>query len=148
MTERRAKVLELSIKGMRQSKIAEMLGVSWQTVHKDLKAVNEQLRQHAITNADELRQMKMLELQSLRLEVNRRLSKKGLTDTSFYKGISTLLKINERECKLLGLDMPQRVDITSNGETIQKRIEIVDVQQARHTDDQDDKDREEGTDAE
>lgn len=143
IAERRIQVLELRKKGLTLSKIGEQVGVSLTTVHKDLQAAFKELLAIEVKKANELRFLELQRMDAAELKINLILADKKTRDEVRLKCIDRLIKISESRRKLLGLDMPQRIDITSNGEAVQKRIEIVDTQNTgfrpneTHTDDDD-----------
>ncbi|MGB0969823.1 MAG: hypothetical protein ACPGVG_02515 [Mycobacterium sp.] len=128
MADRAVKALELRKRGMTYAKIGEELGVSMQTAHKDVKTSLSDLAALGLTLSVELRQMELERLDAALLEVNRVLAKYRNKPEMVLKAVDRLQRLSESRRKLLGIDQPQRIDVTTGGEPMQKRIVIVDSQ--------------------
>ena len=128
---RTAKVLDLSRAGLSERQIAEEIGWSDSTVHKDiirgLKALREKNTELAeVWVAEELERLKDLERAARRVLTAHHVvvnSGKVVTDKDTegkpYKltddgpviqAITALLRIAERRAKLLGLDAPTKIE--------------------------------------
>ncbi|MEM6259692.1 MAG: hypothetical protein AAGI37_15540 [Planctomycetota bacterium] len=129
IAERRNKAVELRKSGLPYTKIAEQLGVSLSTSYKDVAAVMAELKSHGLHLVMEMRQMELERLDAALLKVNQAMAaaRQNKDHELVLKCVDRLVKIGESRRKLLGLDTPQRIDVTSGGEQIQKRIEIVDA---------------------
>jgi hypothetical protein len=149
IAERQNKALELRKSGLPYAKIAEKLGVSLSVAHKDVASKLGELREYGLRLAVEMRQMELERMDESLLEVKQAMiaARKKQDHDLILKCVDRQIKISESRRKLMGLDMPQRIDVTSGGEQIQKRIEIVDtvtgsvirdIEQADEQDDDDD----------
>jgi hypothetical protein len=108
--ERQSKAMELRKKGMAYREIAQELGYGGPSgAHK---AVMSALQKTLQEPADELRQ---LELERLDLAAAAIASK---VEDGDLGSIDRWLRISESRRKLLGLDGPARVDVTSGGESL------------------------------
>lgn len=110
LADRRSKVLQMTIAGKDTRSIAEEFGVSHTTIAKDIKAALKAAEEGMLTGASELRRIQHLRIIQA-IDAVWMMVKGGDLDA-----ISTLIRLSDREAKLLGLDAPQRIDI-------RKRIE-------------------------
>lgn len=125
MADRRSKALELRMTGMRYEAIGQELGVSMQTAHKDVKTAMDELAEYQQTQSIQLRNMELIRLDSALAKVHEVLGETGDPETKL-KAVDRLIRISESRRKLLGLDQPQRIDVTTGGEPMQKRVVLVD----------------------
>ena len=92
------------------------------------RAAFDDLREYGLTLSMELRNMELLRLDAALVEVNRVISKHRSNPEIVLKAVDRLTRLSESRRKLLGIDQPQRIDVTTGGEPMQKRIVIVDSQ--------------------
>ena len=129
MQKRRKEVASLYLKGYTQQQIADKLEVSRQTINGDVKAVLEQWREETSHAMSERVAKQAMQLEDMRLrawtayqkavEENRDAqSEKRPRSEKELNAIALLLRIQEREAKLYGLDAPNRTEVT-NTEPIQ-----------------------------
>lgn len=123
MADRRVKALELRKTGMTYAKIGEALEVSTQTANKDVKTALKDLADLGLNLSVELRHMELMRLDDALAKVYEVYSATNCNDTKL-KAIDRLVRLSESRRKLLGLDEPQRMDVTTGGEPMQKRIII------------------------
>lgn len=123
MADRRVKALELRKTGMTYAKIGEELGVSMQTANKDVKTALKDLADLGLHLSVELRHMELMRLDDALAKVYE--VYEAVVDHEVkLKAIDRLVRLSESRRKLLGLDEPQRMDVTTGGEPMQKRIII------------------------
>ena len=149
----RRRIADMYLQGMLQAEIGEVLGLAQQTISRDLKALHKEWKDAALIDfhtakAKELARIDRLEREYWRgwerscedAEVTvtkaRELvgggvskeaaqTKKGQTGSpQFLAGVQWCI---ERRCKLLGLDKPQAVDLTSGGKPVSIREVVVNL---------------------
>ena len=129
MQKRRKEVASLYLKGYTQQQIADKLEVSRQTINGDVQAVLAQWREETSHAMSERVAKQAMQLEDMRLrawtaytkavEENRDAqSEKRPRSEKELNAIALLLRIQEREAKLYGLDAPNRTEVT-NTEPIQ-----------------------------
>ena len=146
MAARRRKVASLYLRGVWQPEIAGMVGISQSTVSRDLAVVRKQWLKDAKADydakvAEQLAKIDAVELEAWtewqkskgRERTKRAVKKYGgkggkMERTEETTTVETLLPearyleivrtCIERRCKLLGLDAPERRDITTGGEQL------------------------------
>jgi len=137
------KISELYLKGYSQREIASRVGVSVALVNLELKTVRELWKQSAIRNFDEAKAQELAKIDALEKTywdawvksggVHKSSTKeKAETDKGTFKKISIktekltgtpaylagVERCIEQRCKLLGLYLPQKVEVTGNMLTI------------------------------
>jgi len=133
----REQIAEWYLQGLTQAKIAEKLGLSQPMVHRDIKAIEEEWRQRSAINLDEYKAAKLAEIalskkkawegwnrsceefkaktltaragdeNTIRPHTQQIHTETRVGDPRFLAEINRLI---ERECKLLGLDAPAKVE--------------------------------------
>ena len=114
--QRREQVAQLYLAGANQTAIAKQLGVALGTVNKDIQHVKAMWKQSQIEAMDDAVTRHLTELDFIRQQLR--------MDYNTSKSITTLkelLRVQEREAKLLGLDAPVK-QVTNHSP---QRIEIV-----------------------
>lgn len=103
IAQRRKKVLSMRLAGATYRETAEALGISPSTVQKD---INAELKEIPKWRADELRHVEERRLNRLQRAIWPRALEGDLP------AFDRVLRVMERRAKMLGLDMPQRVEVT------------------------------------
>ena len=111
---RAAKSLELRILGMPYRKIAEALGVSCYTAFNDVK---DELAKIAESCREQATELQTIELERLD-DAIQRITSGDAYATGDPQTINTLIRLSESRRKLLGLDAPEKKDVTSGGQAI------------------------------
>jgi DNA-binding CsgD family transcriptional regulator len=119
--ERELKALSLRKKGWTYARIGDSLDITcmgaYNAVMRALKKLNEKI-------SEEAEQVRTLELQRLDRMFEKMYDK--AINSKDQGAVDRCLRIMDRRAKLLGLDAPERKDITSKGEQI-KPVELVEV---------------------
>ena len=124
MQKRRKEVANLYLKGYTQQQIADKLEVSRQTINGDVQAVLAQWRDETSHDMSERVAKQAMELADMRLRAwsayqkavgeNRDgQSEKRPRSEKELNALALLLRIQERESKLYGLDAPSRTEVTN-----------------------------------
>lgn len=104
--ERRARILELRIRGQSLARIAKTVGISVQSVHRHIsKAIDRRARELA---------SELLEVELMRLDE----MQEGLwldATTGEWRSVEAVLQIMARRAKLLGLDAPTKTTTEVSG---------------------------------
>jgi AraC-like DNA-binding protein len=128
ITRRRKRVVELRDQGKTFKEIADELGVSDALVHKDFQAV---MREVPVASVETYRAHQQAQLQQMRAVVEDVIARRHAVidnghvvhddagnvvedDAIVLAATDRLVKINDREAKLLGLDAKPEVQITGN----------------------------------
>jgi predicted XRE-type DNA-binding protein len=121
------KAWELRLRGMSQSQIAEVLGVTQPYVCILLKKALEEKKEELAGTAE-----KHIANQAARLDAMLEALWEKV-QAGDPKAIAAALAIEDRRSKLLGLDVAQRkaLDITTGGESVSFKIEIPIVDRIR-----------------
>ena len=101
--QRRLKALELRLAGASYRQIGESLGIHYTTAWDDVQVM---LQEYATEPADAVRNAEIARLDRLLL------AHWPLAIKADPKATATVLSIMDRRARLLGLDAPQKVDIT------------------------------------
>jgi len=139
ITHRRHRVAELYLRGMYQYQIAQELDTSEATVNADLKAVQKAWLSSSVRNFDEARAQEVAKIDQAEREYWRawvRSQEPAPDEPQFYpvgspgseagqprlwvkpgdpRFLQGVERCVERRCKLLGLDAPQKFDVTGSG---------------------------------
>lgn len=102
------KAYELRLQGVAYKDIAKELGVAHGTVWKWVKA---ELERTASEPREEVRKLEVERLDYLYSKLQKRI------ENGDDKAINSALKVMDRRAKLLGLDMPTAIEITSTTDT-------------------------------
>jgi len=114
---RRVTIFDLRRGGASLRMIAQRVGVSHETVAKDLAAVLKELNKASLSSADELREMELARLDMAALAIQKSVS------AGHLGAIDRWLRIMERRAKLLGLDKPTKIEgAGDNGEIVIKVV--------------------------
>ena len=124
MQKRRKEVASLYLKGYTQQQIADKLEVSRQTINGDVQAVLAQWREETSHAMSERVAKQAMQLEDMRLRAwtaytkavaeNRDgQSEKRPRSEKELNAIALLLRIQEREAKLYGLDAPNRTEVST-----------------------------------
>lgn len=106
---RRERIAVLLVAKMPRSVICQRVGISERTLYRDITAIKEMWQERA---SEQIGVLVAEELATL-TEVDRRLWAEQLASSPIDpKAIETLLKVHDRRVRLLGMDKPQRVEIT------------------------------------
>jgi hypothetical protein len=144
----RKRIADLYLKGWLQVDIADEIGVDTSTVSRDLKAIRGEWLQSTLMDFNEARAHELAAIDNLeitywqawqrstenkeveaskviegkdgqRMEAQTR-SEGQAGDPRFLQGVQWCI---ERRCKLLGLDEPNRLDVTSGGKSADQIID-------------------------
>lgn len=128
IAERQKAALALALKGLTRREIGEQLGVSHSTIVQDIKAA---LRDIPKEEADTLRAKESARLDKLQAAVWDR-----ALDGYLY-AVDRAVKIIDRRAKLLGLDAPQQVEVSSGDVdldgTVEKLLQVAKIAAAGGT---------------
>jgi predicted transcriptional regulator len=108
---------------MYQTEIGERLGVTQATVSRDLKALHGEWLQSALRDVDDAKAEELAKIDRLEREYweqweNSKTNREGETKgagMSYGAGIERCI---ERRCKILGIEAPKHIDLTSQGDKI------------------------------
>lgn len=106
--EKRAKALELRKQGATYAQIAEQMGLSTPMVA--WRYVNDALADIPKENAIGLRNLEISKIDAREVLLNSKLAKANVGET--VKIVTALTKLQERRSRLLGLDAPNRTEVT------------------------------------
>jgi hypothetical protein len=116
--EQQAECLKLKLAGWRQDQIAEQLGLPEQTVSMRIKKALNSMVQPA---AEELRKEEIARLDKYLKALDEVIEHGAVThdqkgnsyvdEAKRSQAISTAVRVAERRAKLLGIDMPQQIDV-------------------------------------
>jgi hypothetical protein len=112
--QRREQVAQLYLAGATQPAIAKQLGVALGTVNRDIQHVKAMWRESQIEAMDDAVTRHLTELDFIRQQL--RLDYNATKNPNILK---ELIRVQEREAKLLGLDAPQRQHVTTTPTTIE-----------------------------
>jgi DNA-binding transcriptional MerR regulator len=133
--QKQAQALTLRKAGVSVQTIAETLG--WNSHQAASKAISAALKRTLQEPADELRTLELARLDDMLKSIASNVQAGNLT------AIDRALKIQDRRAKLMGLDMPAKVDLSNSDGTLNpymnmdadKLIELAKkIIDARHTD--------------
>lgn len=113
---RRKEAIKLRVEGNTYAEIAEQLGVSEGTAYGDVKAVITESRKEANELAAET-----LEVELRRLDTAAKLAIREI-QVGNLQAIDRLVKTQERRAKLLGLDSPDKHEVSSNVDLSPARV--------------------------
>jgi AcrR family transcriptional regulator len=117
--ERRHEALELRKHGLSMREIAKRLGVGVATIHEDIR---QALASAIAENVKEAESLRTLEIERLDMYLSSMEKKLREGDTA---AITVALRIAEQRAKLLGLNAPERREITGdNGGAVENRVAI------------------------
>jgi transposase len=103
---RRERAINLRIEGQPYREIAKLLGVSLSQARSDVEAVLERTREHADETAQRMRKISLERLDRL----TRGLMPKA--DRGDSRAAEVIAKIEERRAKLVGMDAPEKRELT------------------------------------
>lgn len=109
IAERRVRALQYRLAGASYRKIAKELQVSVETAWSDVQAELRALRDIAVQDAEELRELELQRLDEWTLHLTAK-AREGDP-----RAIQTLVRIQERRARLTGIDAPERRELTGKG---------------------------------
>jgi hypothetical protein len=120
--QRRQTVAEMVASHYTYREIGDALGVASSTVSEDVKVIREQWRQRATADystllAEELAKLDLLERELL----PKALSGGPEAGVNLY-AVDRVLAIRDRRARMVGLDAPQRIEVTARLELIAKAM--------------------------
>lgn len=110
--ERRWQALEWRKKGLSYREIAKRLKCHHTTAYEHVVRALEDLKSTTLVNADALRELEVQRLD--RWEKSLQMGLKEPEGPNRAKVVATLIKLAESRRKLLGLDAPQKVEMSGN----------------------------------
>ena len=116
---RHLEALRLRQRGLTYDAIAERIGYANSSVA--YKAVMLELKRQMKEPAEQVRELEIERLDRMLLALQPKI------DAADTRAIDTALRLMERRARLLGLDAPQSIDVTSKGDALITRIEIAPV---------------------
>ena len=102
--ERQLQALELRKGGFTYREIGKRLGVSHVQAHRDIQEELKHLASLRSESAEELRQLELEKLDNYERNLSH------WADAGSVEAVRTLIKIQERRAKLLGLDAPEKIE--------------------------------------
>lgn len=117
--EHARQALELRKTGKTYRQIAARLQCSLSVAHGYVAGALDELRSQVQESARDLREIEIAKLDDLELRLRRRL-KPGCSDADCAKLATAILKLSESRRKLLGLDAPQKVEMSGNLYTVRE----------------------------
>ena len=111
--------LELRKTGKTYRQIAARLQCSLSVAHGYVTSALAELRSEVLDSARDLRDLEVAKLDDLEHRLRRRL-KPACSDSDCAKLATAILKITESRRKLLGLDAPQKVEVSGNLYTVKE----------------------------
>jgi len=106
--ERRVKALSLRRAGATYQQIAAATGVSLETAYSDVQAELSALRLQTVEDATAVRELELRRLDDYTRALTPRAAQGDIA------AVTTLLKVQERRSKYLGLDAPTKQEITGD----------------------------------
>lgn len=129
--ERQKQALDLRKAGASYRRIGDQLGVSHEQARRDVEGALALHLEEVATSADQLRALELAKLDDTLYKLQLYLNGEPQYDQSgkfsgtkrfspavVFAAIDRSLKIMERRSKLLGLEKPVKVDVTSDGKAI------------------------------
>jgi len=117
--ERRQKALEMRKAGATYMQIGNALGISNVAAHKHVMAALKVLTEKTIEDASEVLRLELERLDQLQLQLWTK-AKQG-----HLGSIDRILKVMDRRAKLLGIDAPEKRELTGpNGAPLPTRLVI------------------------
>lgn len=114
--EQRFEALEMRKRGLSYRAIGKKLGCSYSTAYDYIKESLEELRTKTLVSAEQLRELEIQKLDRLEQQMQKGLHSSDLTERA--KVAAVVVKITESRRKLLGLDAPQKVEMSGNLYTV------------------------------
>ncbi len=109
LTERRSKALQLSIAGWSYREIAAEIDVSHTQVGNYIRQALEKTTDLSASQTAELRQIQFERIEGAIKKVWAKIA----AGRDLLSAVQTLIRLLEREAKLMGLDAPTKVDISA-----------------------------------
>lgn len=117
--------------GLNQHEVAARVGISQEQVSYDLRAVAREWQRQAVADVDAARGAELAKLAQLEAEYwdawRTQTDKDESRRPAYLDGV---LKCIERRCKLLGIDAPQKLDVTSKGQQVSGLVTAVNYREA------------------
>lgn len=114
--ERQLKALELRKRGLSYREIGKKLDVDHTTAYKDVMKELKRLARERDDSLDELRQLELERLDDLITALE------PMARVGDPTAVNSYIKVMERRAKYLGLDAPEKRDLTSDGQALQGLI--------------------------
>jgi predicted XRE-type DNA-binding protein len=109
--QRRTTVAKLWTRHLTQAEIAAAVGVTQSTVSRDIKTLVAAWRQEALADVSAMRARELADLDAMEREAAVAASVK-LSPQELARLLEVRLRIKERRARFLGLDAPQRQEVT------------------------------------
>jgi hypothetical protein len=100
------KAYEMRLKGMSYRQIAQELGITFPTAHSYVKEVMNELNKYSLELIETYRDMELTRLDAAQNAIYKKVLKGD------DRAITTMLKIQERRARVLGLDAPVKTEAT------------------------------------
>lgn len=124
IAERRRRVARFMASAVPQYQMAEQLGVSGATISSDVDAVKAMWRQSASKDYGELVAERKARLDAIEEQLMPKVMS-GIRDGEYW-ALDRWIKLDERYTRLLGLDAPQRIEVTARLEVVaQAMIRVI-----------------------
>jgi len=120
LIDRRRKVAKLYLRKMSQEDIAKKLGVSQSTVSRDIRYLTKKWTQEAIGDIDRRRGRELAELEEIEYDCAAQFA-----SNKEPAWLRIRLRAKERIARMLGLDAPTGIDLTSKGEKLDPNVIVV-----------------------
>jgi len=117
---RRRQVAQLYLRKVTQEEIAQKLGISQPTVSRDIYYLSQRWQQEALGDMDGRRGRELAELEEMERDCAMQFA-----NAKDARWLSQRLRVKERIAKMLGLDAPRLVDLTTQGEKLAPEFIIV-----------------------
>jgi predicted transcriptional regulator len=130
LAERRKQVAQLYLRKQRQEDIAGVMGVSQSTVSRDITYLRKEWEADAQEKIETVKGQELAELRDMERDCALQFSQ-----TKDVRWLRERRQIKERIAKLLGLDAPQRQELTgADGGPVQQVVEYVNDWRNPHQD--------------
>ena len=116
--DREDKAIALRMAGATYRQIGQELGYSAQAAWGSVDRALRRIAKHTNEDAKKLRRIELRRLERLHLLMWQEATKKETKEKQRLAAIDRCLKIAERRARLMGLDKPQMVDVTSGGKSL------------------------------
>lgn len=114
-TERRIEVLELRKRGLAFREIAEAIGTTVATAHRDYVKSLRELNERNLETAEDLRTLAMERINTYRRLALALVGDRSASHADRLKALTLLLKLQQEENKLYGIYMPELQQIELQG---------------------------------
>jgi predicted transcriptional regulator len=111
VSKRRATVAKLWTRRLTQEEIAAAVGVTRSTVSRDIKVLVAAWREEAVGDVTAMRARELADLDAMEREAAMAASAK-VSPQELARLLEVRLRVKDRRARLLGLDAPQRQEVT------------------------------------